>query len=126
MARPLPVNMLLAGTGAVLLVSGVGGKSIADILKGSFGKLEVKNPNIGSGQEPGQEQTSLTGGSFGASPVSFSQATIGVPTPVQRNASPPGSALYLARKHEIEAHLGHKLTPKMDAELKDLERRGEL
>ena len=27
MARPLPVNMLLAGTGAVLLVSGIGGET---------------------------------------------------------------------------------------------------
>src|SRR5579863_6119056 len=47
MARPLPVNLLFAGTGSVLLISGLSGKSIAEVLKGDFGSLKF-NPSAGS------------------------------------------------------------------------------
>lgn len=42
MPRPLPVNLLLAGAGSVLLVSGIGGQPIGEVLKGSFGDLKGK------------------------------------------------------------------------------------
>jgi len=96
-ARPLPVNLLLAGTGAVLLVSGIGGKSIGDVLKGQFGNLDVKNPNIGSEHEQSQVAGAAAGtggGSVGGtgpasvpgggasapSPTTFSHATF-APSP---------------------------------------------
>src|SRR5271167_139768 len=39
MSRPLPVNLLMAGTGAVLLVSGIGGEPLGEVLKGNFGDI---------------------------------------------------------------------------------------
>jgi len=41
-ARPLPVNLLLAGTGGVLLVSGIGGATVGEVLQGSFGDITGK------------------------------------------------------------------------------------
>lgn len=89
--------MLLAASGAVLLVSGLGGKSIGDVLKGEFGKLEVKNPNIGSktesekgehGPETGAAALTTAGGEFGSLPAAFqtvpSQSTF-APSPVNLN-----------------------------------------
>lgn len=82
MARPLPVNLLLAGTGAVLLISGIGGKSIGDVLKGDFGNIEVKKPNIGeqtpqgvAGGTGGTEGTGVTGGT--AAEASATSAGVG-------------------------------------------------
>jgi hypothetical protein len=130
MARPLPVNMLLAGTGAVLLVSGLGGKSIGDVLKGSFGQLEVKNPNIGSQSTGAGAVTTATGGGlFEPSPVSFSTATVAPPPPsIGRHGAvpPPNEALYWERKRELERYLKRPLTSKENSELRDLERKGEL
>jgi hypothetical protein len=60
MARPLSVNLLLAGTGSVLLVSGISGKSLAEVLKGDFGKLKV-NPNAGGKPEGAGKEASYTG-----------------------------------------------------------------
>lgn len=59
MSRPLPVNLLLAGTGAVLLTSGLSGQSLGNVIKGDFGKLDA-NPNAG-GKEAGAKQTSFEG-----------------------------------------------------------------
>jgi hypothetical protein len=42
MPRPLPVNLLMAGTGAVLLVSGIGGEPLGEVLKGNFGDVTGK------------------------------------------------------------------------------------
>jgi hypothetical protein len=42
MSRPLPVNLLMAGTGAVLLVSGIGGEPLGAVLKGNFGDVTGK------------------------------------------------------------------------------------
>jgi hypothetical protein len=42
MSRPLPVNLLMAGTGAVLLVSGIGGEPLGEVLRGQFGDLKGK------------------------------------------------------------------------------------
>lgn len=87
MARPLPVNMLLAGTGAVLLVSGIGGQPLSEVLKGSFGKLQT-NPEAGSegagqksaaNQEEGQQQF-VSDEEGAAAPQTFSSATV-APSP---------------------------------------------
>lgn len=42
MSRPLPVNLLMAGTGAILLVSGIGGEPLGEVLKGNFGDITGK------------------------------------------------------------------------------------
>lgn len=88
MARPLPVNMLLAGTGAILLVSGLGGKSVGDVLKGSFGNLQVKQENIGSKPEQETAGAAIGGSGFEGSPVSFSASTIGEPVPSMARVAP--------------------------------------
>src|ERR1700730_4213111 len=88
MARPLPENMLLAATGAVVLRSGISGRPVGDVLKGSFGKLQC-NSQAGSVQ-PGQAQTALGEGEGlqqnvglgeSPSPTSFSSATLAPPPP---------------------------------------------
>lgn len=86
MARPLPVNLLLAGTGTVLLVSGIGGEPIGEVLKGSFGNLKPQTNTAnaaftqmgGSEAVPGPStgnETAVTspggGSSFPPSPGSF-------------------------------------------------------
>jgi hypothetical protein len=100
MARPLSVNLLLAGTGSVLLVSGISGKSLAEVLKGDFGKLKV-NPNAGGSPEGaiGNAETAFTGeptapgqepvsnrepslSTFAPSPIVFSKQSL---TPKQIN-----------------------------------------
>lgn len=42
MARPLPVNLLLAAVGGVLLTSGLSGESLGEVLQGNFGTLDGK------------------------------------------------------------------------------------
>lgn len=42
MARPLPVSLLMAGTGAVLLISGIGGEPLGAVIKGQFGDVTGK------------------------------------------------------------------------------------
>jgi hypothetical protein len=75
MSRPLPVNMLLAGTGAVLLVSGIGGQPIGDVLRGSFGKIQF-NAAAGSAQPGSTPNAAFTGevGEVGPQAVSDSAA----------------------------------------------------
>lgn len=105
MARPLPVNLFFAGTGAILLVSGIGGKSLGDVLKGNFGNIEVKKPNIGESETAPTGTTGTTGtagepaagttvpvssgggGAFAPSPTSFSHSTV-APPPVQGGRHP--------------------------------------
>jgi hypothetical protein len=80
--------MLLAGTGAVLLVSGIGGQPIGEVLKGSFGSIKF-NPQAGSSQ-PVQVGASLGEGQGlfqnaglgeSPSPTSFSSTTLAPPPP---------------------------------------------
>lgn len=84
MARPLPVNLLLAGTGAVLLVSGIGGQPIGKVLQGSFGSLKF-NPNakVGEGSGTGTVAATGVGGQSGeVTQTSFSPSTAAPPPPV--------------------------------------------
>lgn len=55
MARPLPVDILLAGTGGALLVSGLSGVSLAEVIKGDFGKIK-SNPAVSPGKESGSNE----------------------------------------------------------------------
>lgn len=77
MARPLPVNLLMAGTGAVLLVSGIGGEPIGAVLRGQFGDVKgtqqaAKENAALQGSTEGSSQQSLGGSTFAASPASLS------------------------------------------------------
>jgi len=74
MARPLPVNLLMAGTGAVLLVSGIGGESIGKVLQGEFGDIKGTRQAALEGAEQGQAQSAqmLSSSTFAPSPASLS------------------------------------------------------
>jgi len=83
--------MLLAGTGGVLLISGIGGESVADVLKGSFGKLKF-DPKAGlkksDTERLEQQGTTAEGeGSPAPSPTSFSSATF-APSPQSLSRHP--------------------------------------
>jgi hypothetical protein len=73
MARPLPVNLLMAGTGAVLLVSGLGGETIGEVLRGQFGDLSSKKKTVADSESVGagslQNVSDITGGEGGGGPL---------------------------------------------------------
>jgi hypothetical protein len=71
MARPLPVNLLMAGTGAVLLVSGISGEPLGEVLKGQFGDITGKQ------QAAEAADTEASGG--GASVENVSDTENGAP-----------------------------------------------
>lgn len=76
MARPLPVNLLMAGTGAVLLVSGIGGESIGAVLQGQFGDIKgtrqaAQNAAL-EAASGGQAAQVLSSSTFAPSPASLS------------------------------------------------------
>jgi hypothetical protein len=54
MARPLPVDLLFAGTGAVLLISGIGGQSLGEVLEGDFGDITGKQQAAAAADTEGQ------------------------------------------------------------------------
>jgi murein DD-endopeptidase MepM/ murein hydrolase activator NlpD len=71
MARSAAIPLFLGGTASVLLISGIQGESIAEVLKGEFGKgtkHPFPDPGFKGSTAPEQnittEATGLTGGSF--------------------------------------------------------------
>jgi hypothetical protein len=80
MSRPLPVNLFMAGTGAVLLVSGIGGESIGGVLKGNFGDLSSKKKTASVSNTAGsgtlQNISDTTGGEGGGGPLGGSSPSI--------------------------------------------------
>lgn len=84
MPRPLPVNLLMAGTGAVLLVSGIGGESVGEVLKGSFGDLTGKRQQASLTGEAGQS-VNVADGNAGLppSPETFQQSAAFAPSPTE-------------------------------------------
>ena len=89
--------MLLAGSGAVLLVSGIGGEPIGKVLQGSFGKLKFKPQ-----EKPEQTEGASFGGvGGGLVPASFTTGASSAPkvlaaamtqlgTPYQWGGEKPG------------------------------------
>lgn len=81
MPRPLPVNLLMAGTGAVLLVSGIGGEPIGKVLQGQFGDIKgTKQQQAALETEGAGSAQSLSSATFAPSPASLSVA--GRPTTI--------------------------------------------
>src|SRR5271170_6936801 len=92
MARPLPVNLLFAGTGAVLLISGIGGETLGEVLKGNFGLVKTETTGDtgvsgGLASAANTEAAAGTGtGEDAPSPTVFSSATLAPPpTRIGRN-----------------------------------------
>ena len=92
MARPLPVNLLIAGTGGVLLVSGIGGKSIGEVLKGTFGNLKV-NPAAKPESEKGEQQNTANMGEGTMQNVSEG-GPLATPSPIALTPSPTHKRSY--------------------------------
>jgi hypothetical protein len=111
MARPLPVNMLLAGTGAVLLISGIGGETLGEVLQGQFGALkgekkqatateagQMQNASLvtGEGGESPESQTSPSSSTFAPSP-----STLGLPRHSPTKAEQAQGIAHILLSHGI-------------------------
>lgn len=98
MARPLPVNLLFAGAGAVLVVSGVGGESIGGVLKGSFGNLKPT---------PGSQQALSEGQGVTQNVVNPETGAPEVAAPGSEipHASAPGSSTFAASPDTFRKHV---------------------
>lgn len=102
MARPLPVNLLLAGTGAVLIVSGMGGETIGEVLKGSFGNLKPTPKAAADTEGTGVAQNvANTEAGFGGGEA----AAVGSEAP---HASAPGSSTFAASPDVFRKHVSRE------------------
>lgn len=107
MARPLPVNLLMAGTGAVLLVSGISGEPIGKVLQGEFGDVKGTKQAALENAEQGQAQSAqmLSSSTFAPSPASLSVGATGGEVGVGLNEIPGGIGWTELRKLVAEGRV---------------------